>query len=152
MMRIGRAFKSGRARGAYVLSVRLPQELVIAVGGLGKINFRGGCYAYVGSAMGGLESRLNRHLRRDKKAHWHIDYLLEEANIFDIIVAESEKKLECLIAQELARQFDFVPGFGCSDCRCRSHLFFDSGEGLIKDAIRAVIESLGMPPQPVPMN
>jgi hypothetical protein len=29
-----------------------------------------------------------------------------------------------MLANELSRIFKFLPGFGCSDCSCSSHLFF----------------------------
>jgi Uri superfamily endonuclease len=114
----------GAARGSYVLLMSLQEECDITVGRLGNIRFACGYYAYVGSALGGFRSRLNRHLSTGKKPHWHIDYLLEKAILDAIITGESSEKTECTIALELARQFSSVPGFGASDCRCGSHLFF----------------------------
>ncbi|MFQ5843223.1 MAG: DUF123 domain-containing protein [Thermodesulfobacteriota bacterium] len=29
-----------------------------------------------------------------------------------------------MLAKELGRIFKFLPGFGCTDCSCPSHLFF----------------------------
>ncbi|MGB9617311.1 MAG: DUF123 domain-containing protein, partial [Desulfomonilaceae bacterium] len=39
--------------------------------------FTPGYYVYLGSAKqyGGIESRVNRHLKKNKKLRWHIDYL-----------------------------------------------------------------------------
>ncbi len=39
----------------------------------------------VGRALNGLEERINRHLRRNKRDSWHIDYLLEYSKILGII-------------------------------------------------------------------
>jgi sugar fermentation stimulation protein A len=105
------------ARGSYVLLVNLPEECNITVGRLGTIRFACGYYVYVGSALGGFRSRLNRHLRTKKKPHWHIDYLLEKAVLDAIITGESPERTECTIALALASRFDSVPGFGASDCR-----------------------------------
>ncbi len=47
------------------------------VGKLGEFFFPQGVYLYSGSArgLGGLSSRLQRHLLGSSKKHWHIDYL-----------------------------------------------------------------------------
>ena len=69
----------------YCLIINLEKNRKIKIGKkLGKIDFEKGFYVYVGSALNSLESRLNRHLSDEKKLHWHIDYLLKNANITDI--------------------------------------------------------------------
>ena len=112
-------------KGSYTLLINLPEHERIRVGGLGTVDFSSGCYAYVGSAMGGFKSRLSRYLRNDKKPHWHIDYLLnnEEVELTSIYTIESGEQLECRIAKRVARHGTPVPRFGCSDCKCASHLF-----------------------------
>ncbi len=132
-------------KGSYVLVIELPEEQAIAVGSLKVLHFPGGYYAYVGSALGGVKPRLNRHLQRNKKPHWHIDYLLQKASINNIIICETEDRVECTIAQALSRQFDSITGFGSSDCKCPSHLFFDA-EGM-KQEIMTTLSSLGMRPR-----
>jgi len=131
-------------KGSYVLVIKLPEEQALTVGSLKVLHFPGGYYAYVGSALGGVESRLNRHLQRNKKLRWHIDYLLQKASINNIIICETEDRVECTIAQALSRQFDSIPGFGSSDCKCPSHLFFAVKE--MKQGIMAVLNSLGLRP------
>ncbi len=111
-------------KGAYVLLIRLNSDKWIKVGFLGPVEFRGGWYAYVGSALGGLENRINRHLRKDKRKHWHVDYLLEHGNVESSFVKESGEREECFIAKLFSGRFGSVPRFGCSDCRCESHLFY----------------------------
>ena len=123
-------------KGSYVLLVKLPEERTIRTGSLNAVKFPRGYYAYVGSAMNGFKSRLSHHLKRDKKLHWHIDYLLQKASITDIIIGESGDRIECAIAQALSSQFDSILGFGSNDCQCRSHLFFASGE--MKSSILAM--------------
>jgi len=111
-------------KGSYILVIELKKERTIQVGKLGKIHFKKGIYAYVGSALNGLETRINRHIRKTKKKHWHIDYLLDFAEVVDVYCKENETKEECKIAKKLEEDFVSIPGFGCSDCRCKSHLFF----------------------------
>lgn len=138
----GRSGTIGTARGSYVLLMHLPEEQAITAGSLSPSLFPKGHYAYVGSALGGFRARLNRHLRTEKKLHWHIDYLLQYASLDTIIICETEQKTECAIAQTLARQFESVPRFGASDCRCRSHLFFTT-EDMIPSVI-AALEATGL--------
>ena len=131
-------------KGAYVLLVRLPRDETIPIGRLGFSRFRAGHYAYVGSALGGLRSRLDRHLRTEKRPRWHIDYLLEKARLEDIVTCETVARVECAIADAMAMQFDSVPGFGCSDCRCRSHLFFSPGP--MMPAVISAARAMGLKP------
>jgi sugar fermentation stimulation protein A len=74
--------------------------------------------------MAGLAARINRHLRRNKKVRWHVDYLLEKGRVKRVIYAQTHEKLECRLAQKLEEVFHSFPGFGSSDCSCPSHLFF----------------------------
>ncbi len=110
-------------KGSYILIIRIPKEIEILVGKLGRIEFREGFYAYVGSAMNGLDGRIQRHLREKKRKFWHIDYLLEKAEIVDIFILESKRRIECDIAKNLAKIFRPVRRFGSSDCTCEGHLF-----------------------------
>jgi Uri superfamily endonuclease len=125
-------------KGVYVLLLELPEDRSIQVGKLGKIAFEHGYYAYVGSALNGLESRIKRHLRKEKKKHWHIDHLLEESVIEEVVFAETTRRVECDIADGV--DLRFISGFGCTDCGCESHLFhshdFDALEDEILNAFR----------------
>jgi Uri superfamily endonuclease len=132
-------------KGSYILLIELPEEKTITIGSLKDICFPGGYYAYVGSAMSGLKSRLSRHHKQSKRHHCHIDYLLQKASITGIIICETKDRVECAIAQALSHQFDSIPGFGCSDCRCRSHLFFATNE--MKSEVIAILNLLGMEPR-----
>lgn len=110
-------------KGSYVLIIRNKKDQYIQIGKLGKIFFKNGYYAYVGSALNSLEGRINRHLRENKKFHWHIDYLLSETEIVDVFYKESKIKEECEIAKNFS-ELESIKGFGCSDCKCKSHLFY----------------------------
>jgi len=119
-------------KGSYILVIELKEDKTIQIGKLGKIGFKKGFYAYVGSALNGLEQRINRHLRKTKKKHWHIDYFLDFAEVVDVFYKENEIKEECKIAKVLDEQLVSTPGFGCSDCMCKSHLFFGSQKKVMK--------------------
>ena len=133
-------------KGSYVLLIELPEDQTIAIGSLEALHFPRGYYAYVGSAMGGLKSRLSHHFQGNKKAHWHIDYLLQKASINNVIVCETEERTECAIAQALSHRFDSIPGFGSSDCKCHSHLFFATDGSQINSTIMATLKLLGIRP------
>jgi sugar fermentation stimulation protein A len=97
------------------------------VGNLGDIFFKKGFYIYVGSGMGNLEQRMNRHRRKRKNRHWHIDYLLEYAKLLNILPVRSSNRLECKIASAIRKITDSrILSFGSSDCSCDSHLFYSS--------------------------
>ena len=134
-------------KGSYVLLISLLEDITITIGRLPAKHFGQGYYAYVGSAMSGLKARLDRHLRENKKLRWHIDYLLQKATVTGIIICETERSVECDIAQALRLQFDSVTGFGSSDCRCSSHLFFHTNEDKIKSTIIAITKALGIQPE-----
>ena len=117
-------------KGSYILLIKLDEDKDIQIGKLGNIPFKKGYYAYVGSALNGLEQRINRHLRQEKKKHWHIDYLLQNAEIVDIFYKVGNKKEECKLTNSL-NDLKSVKGFGCSDCSCDSHLFYGSYDKII---------------------
>ena len=63
--------------GAYPLLIDLAADSVLDIAAFKDRRVTPGHYLYAGSAngRGGLRARLARHLRRDKKPHWHIDRL-----------------------------------------------------------------------------
>ncbi|MBN2065194.1 MAG: GIY-YIG nuclease family protein [Candidatus Thermoplasmatota archaeon] len=126
-------------KGSYLLVFSLPNAARIQVGKLGNFPLKNGWYVYVGSAMNGLEQRIQRHLRTQKKIHWHIDYILPVAENIEVFYKESPTKEECNIARILEQQLNSIPGFGCSDCFCHSHLFWGS-----KHAIMSCVHQLNM--------
>jgi len=118
-----------RLVGTYVLILDVARDCEIRVGALGPITFRAGHYAYVGSAMGGLRARLARHLRENKRMHWHIDYVLARARIREIWYRASEERRECAWAAAMGAYPDAEPhdaAIGASDCGCHTHLFWSA--------------------------
>jgi Uri superfamily endonuclease len=127
---------SRTARGVYLLWLWLPTPQVIEVGALGSYHFTAGYYAYVGSAQNGLRSRIKRHCRLTEPLHWHIDYLRVYTELVAVAVALSGPELECKLAAALRQQPDAelpVSGFGASDCKCISHLYFFRDKPVVVD-------------------
>ncbi len=116
------------APGTYVLVLHNRGDLSLDVGSLGMQEFNVGWYLYVGSAMSGLSARMRRHFKRRKVSHWHIDYLTKVTRIAGAMVLASGDRLECGVADKLKTRMSSIAGFGCSDCECRSHLFFAASE------------------------
>jgi len=149
-------------KGTYALVMALKSDAAIAVGRLGcsggtggesEITFPAGYYVYFGSARAGLSARVGRHLKREKRSHWHIDYLVQSAKVMEVwyVVAGEEvewgerkkevewrerkevkgaggvRKKECLwcqVARGMPQGQTLIPGFGSSDCRCPAHLVY----------------------------
>ncbi|MBN1860220.1 MAG: GIY-YIG nuclease family protein [Candidatus Thermoplasmatota archaeon] len=119
-------------KGTYLLVLKLDKDALIAIGKRGVLSFKKGYYVYVGSALQGLDQRIRRHLRYEKKMHWHIDYLRPYTEVVALFYKENTVKEECTIAQTLQRTFDNIPRFGCSDCCCESHLFIGELEEIMQ--------------------
>lgn len=122
--------------GIYHLLIYLKKEQEIVIGKLGTFRFPAGYYVYTGSALNGLEGRIARHRRKTKRLHWHIDYLLQYADITDVVTHVTTERLECLYNSNITELPDaqiIAPRFGASDCRCRAHLvYFPSKPDLAK--------------------
>jgi endonuclease-3 len=110
-------------KGAYVLLIEVNQDLKVK-----KFEIQKGFYFYVGSALGksiNLENRVSRHFKKEKRLKWHIDFLLAhpKTNLKKVLLIPSEQKLECKISNLLqTKTQNSIKGFGCSDCKCFSHL------------------------------
>jgi len=128
-------------KGTYILLLECLSDCEITVGSLGKIRFEKGYYAYIGSAMNSLENRIKRHLSKNKRVFWHIDYLTtsEKFKIAKVFIKVSDKKEESDIAKTFEKEFKYIEGFGSSDSNDKSHLFIiDNFEKLFK-----ILKSLG---------
>ena len=111
--------------GAYITIFEFDKFNDIEAGSLGEIKLRPGFYAYVGSAARNLTARVNRHSRRKKAHHWHVDFMCDAAKAVVSLPVRTQDDIECVLASHLSTIASFsVDGFGSSDCRCRSHLFY----------------------------
>jgi Uri superfamily endonuclease len=126
--------------GIYTLIIRLDRSQDVRVGSLGTLSFSGGHYAYTGSARGpGGLKRVERHLDVlsgiNKSRRWHIDFILPLALFEDVVVTRTTQNLECAIARRIGTRLEPVRGFGCTDCRCISHLHFSAELKTMMDAV-----------------
>ena len=116
-----------RQKGTYQLLIYLSESLHIGIAKKGKFRFPKGYYIYTGSAKNGVQARVERHLREEKKHFWHIDYLLDHASIKKIFLFPYDRIDECSLSQKMLKRSKakvIVPKFGASDCDCPSHLVF----------------------------
>lgn len=132
--------RQGKDPGIYTLIIFLPRAEWIAVGSLGRIHFSKGFYSYTGSARGpGGLKRLDRHAAvmagRNSTRRWHIDYLLPCCELCQEIITRTDRDLECHIARAIEERLQPVPRFGCSDCRCISHLHYSEMEEEMREAV-----------------
>ena len=114
--------------GTYLLWMHAASSLTIKIGKLGEWRLPAGHYAYVGSAFGpgGIAARVGRHLRDQKRNHWHIDYLRAALAIDAVWFTHDLLHREHAWAGQLKREGGAGPvkGFGASDCNCATHLLW----------------------------
>ena len=129
------------SKGVYCLLIELEKDQEIKVGKLGKFKFPKGLYIYTGSALNNLEARIERHLKKQKKKFWHIDYFLsnKHAKIIKVLKLETNLKLECKLNQNLLKNLKasiLVRKFGSSDCSCESHLLYLKNKSLLWKSLK----------------
>ena len=109
-------------KGSYFLVIRLKENRTIRTKAR-EFPLRAGYYVYVGSAMNSLEKRVRRHFLKEKKLHWHIDYLLKEAELLRAYLIPSGERLEERLSLEVSRFGEPVEGFGASDIKVSANLY-----------------------------
>jgi len=116
-----------RKPGTYALLFSAKRGFSATVGALGTVRFSKGAYVYIGSALGpgGLGARLQHHLSRPNRPHWHLDYLHGRVKATAVWYSSSEERFEHDWANAIAALSGAsgVSRFGSSDCDCDSHLF-----------------------------
>jgi Uri superfamily endonuclease len=121
-----------------VLIIQVDKKVDVNVGALGKLTFEKGLYAYIGSAQTNLEQRIKRHLAKEKRLFWHIDYLLNDsaARIVKVLYKQADKTEECNLAKAISEKGKLIDYFGCSDCNCKSHLFRIENCSFLQESMR----------------
>jgi Uri superfamily endonuclease len=120
------------SKGTYLLRLQLLRPRRLRIGRLGSYHFAAGHYLYVGSALGpgGLAARLAYHQRREKaRPHWHIDYLRPHTHLQEAWTITCARHLEEEWGSALLQLPGLqtpVPGFGSSDTKLPTHLFYIS--------------------------
>lgn len=140
---------SNNIKGVYVLIMRLDQESDIQIGRFGKLHFKKGFYAYTGSALGtGGFKRVERHFNistgKNPTRRWYIDYLSSASKITNAILLPTDDAIECRLARSLTKisGISIIPGFGCTDCFCETHLIYANSE--LKSLVIDVCNNIGM--------
>ena len=126
-----RIFDLPASSGGYVLALFAAAAASVHAGALGERLLNAGVYLYVGSAFGpgGIKARLSRHLLGAQTRRWHVDYLRRHMPPMAAWYQPQTRPLEHLWAQVLGAGRGITvawPGFGASDCRCDTHLFYAS--------------------------
>ncbi len=107
-----------------------------------EFHLRGGYYVYVGSAMNSLEKRVKRHFSKEKRLHWHVDFLLKEAELLRAYLIPSEERLEEKLSLEVAKYGEPVEGFGASDIKVSTNLYrFDEESD---EVLVGILRKLGL--------
>lgn len=117
--------------GIYVLAIEAKKPFKTGIKKYERLVFQPGWYYYAGSAQKNLRQRLARHIRKDKKIHWHIDHITTvPSNKVEhiLLLKDAPKEIECELANYFEKQLKLdssIQGFGNSDSNCSStHLFY----------------------------
>jgi len=134
-------------KGVYALVIDISREVRIEIGSLGKHLLRKGCYVYVGSAKGpgGLRGRISRHLRKNRRKRWHVDYVLEIGEVKLIAYVASDIS-ECSVVKKLLKIGLTAPikGLGSSDCKqgCPAHMLYTNDPSAVMRYLRAMFKTV----------
>ena len=142
-----------REPGVYALVLELSKWFRSRVGSLGVVVLSPGTYVYVGIARGpgGLYARVRRHVAKEKRVRWHIDYLttFDGARARAVVYAVTTRDVESDYARALwsLGLEPSVKGFGCSDKPSHTHLYSCRlGLGECIEICRRGLELLGLEP------
>lgn len=120
---------------------------------LGKetVTMERGFYLYVGSAKRAMRARLARHLTKQKRLFWHVDYVTSCPDVTVKAIFFSSRG-ECATLKEvIALGIPFGRRLGASDCTCPSHFIYIPGTRLKNVmsllAQRGFIDSAGFFPR-----
>jgi Uri superfamily endonuclease len=128
-------------KGTYILLLKLEEQLKIK---LKNKNFELeiGYYCYVGSAMKNLHQRIGRHISYKEgnyKKHWHIDNLLEVSEVKICFLIPDGIYREIEISSTFSNFFIPIKGFGASDLKIDSNLYFIENLNIFFDLIKEFI-------------
>ncbi|MDO9547205.1 MAG: GIY-YIG nuclease family protein [Pelolinea sp.] len=115
-------------KGNYILVMSLKEPTEQIIPKFGNVSLLPGHYYYCGSAHGngGLKSRITRHLAKDSKRFWHIDYIKKHMRILEVWCEVCPENNECGYSHFFANQKNAVipiDGFGQLIVRtCADHI------------------------------
>ncbi|ALM75144.1 GIY-YIG nuclease family protein [Thermococcus barophilus] len=128
-------------RGSYFLVIKVERDMIVRTKRK-EFPLKAGYYVYVGSAMNSLEKRVERHFRKDKKLHWHVDFLLKEAKLLRAYLIPSDAKIEEELSMEVSKFGKPIEGFGASDLRIGSNLHYFKDEP--DKILTSILQRLGL--------
>ncbi|ADT83997.1 GIY-YIG nuclease family protein [Thermococcus barophilus] len=128
-------------RGSYFLVIKVERDMIVRTKRK-EFPLKAGYYVYVGSAMNSLEKRVERHFRKDKKLHWHVDFLLKEAKLLRAYLIPSDAKIEEELSMEVSKFGKPIEGFGASDLRIDSNLHYFKDEP--DKILTSILQRLGL--------
>jgi len=125
--------------GCYSIVLKLLRDRQIEPGRLGLVSFPKGYYVYTGRDARNVQARIQRHMKKEKRVRWHIDYVTSDefVRFVEAVLHRTSAVREC----DINRKILSMPGarivalgFGASDCRhrCESHLVYFKKRPLIK--------------------
>ena len=114
--------------GSYSIIYFLEKKIKIFIPKFGSKDFTPGFYVYSGSGKKNLLKRVERHLRKEKKLKWHIDYFSSQKVVTPKEIFLFKEKNECennLFFKKIGGVI-VIPGFGSSDCKdkCGTHFLY----------------------------
>lgn len=131
--------------GVYMVVLYMEENKTLLIGSKGLFHFPKGYYVYVGSANHNLGKRLDRHQRKRKNFHWHIDYLRDSASFIAALPIRTTAMVEHELATAVSAVADWtIPGFGASDCGCETHLFGMHSDPVHTPAFMDVVQEFRM--------
>ncbi|MFU8802198.1 MAG: DNA/RNA nuclease SfsA [Bradymonadaceae bacterium] len=121
--RLGDGLEPIEDGGLYLAILTLDEPVQLEIGRRGTRLYEPGHYIYIGSARRNLTKRIERHKRKRKRMHYHVDYLRQAASRVQTFPNRNTTG-ECTLAAEVAALGERIPKFGSSDCRCEGHLVY----------------------------
>ena len=68
---------------------------------------------------------------------------MKQAKVTDIIYNEN-KKVECELSEYISTKTNGIEGFGCSDCDCKSHLYYFKNRNEAIECVENAYTSIAM--------
>ncbi|WP_457752851.1 GIY-YIG nuclease family protein [Thermococcus sp.] len=128
-------------RGSYFLVIKVERDMIVQTKRK-EFSLKAGYYVYVGSAMNSIEKRVERHFKKDKKLHWHIDFLLKESELLRAYLIPSDAKIEEELSMEVSKFGKPIEGFGASDLKINSNLYYFKDEP--DEILTSILRKLGL--------
>ncbi|MDP8003317.1 MAG: GIY-YIG nuclease family protein [Caldisphaera sp.] len=142
--------------GAFSLQNSLPNDKGLYIIGfqiVNRIKFNinkklykldNGFVIYVGSAGNGLRDRLKRHLLKNKRIKWHIDYLSSSIDSLPIFIFYVKGNYGVIkednLASLLKKSFTNIGMLGSTDSK-EPHLFYSDNEQKILEFLLKTMEN-----------